>query len=201
MELTKKFLSALGVEGDKADQICEAHSDAMKRIKTELDDLQGKYDAIDGDLKKITAERDKMKKLLPDDSGENPFEKKFNDMKKKYDDLKAEIDGERLLSKKKEAFKALCKDAELSEKGTEKAMKYADWDKVELDENGAIKGKDDHIKGLKDEWSDYAVKTETTGAEQKTPPKGEDSGTPSRAKELAARYREANYGTTNTETK
>ena len=62
------------------------------------------------------------------------------------------------------------KDANLSEKGIEKAIKYADWDKIELDTDGKLKGANDHIKAVRDEWAEYVTTTTTTGAKTYTPP-------------------------------
>lgn len=197
MELTvnQKFLSALGIDGDKADQICTMHSNGMTRIKAELDDIREKLDNANSELKKVTRERDKLKEQVPDEDGKNPFEDKYNKVKREFDEYKSQVAAKELLEKKKAAYKELCKDAELSEKGTEKALKYADWAKVELDENGEIKGKADHLKGVKEEWSDYVQKVETSGAEVKTPPAGEKTAEkPNRAAELAAKFRAANYG-------
>ena len=62
------------------------------------------------------------------------------------------------------------KDANLSEKGIEKAIKYAEWDKIELGEDGKLKGANDHIKAVREEWAEYVTTTTTTGAKTSTPP-------------------------------
>ena len=58
----------------------------------------------------------------------------------------------------------------MSEKGIEKAVKYADWDKIELDTDGKLKGANDHIKAVREEWAEYVTTTTTTGAKTSTPP-------------------------------
>lgn len=199
VKLDRKFLSALGIDGDKADQICNINSQTISRIKAENDELKEQLETAKTDIKKVTKERDDYMTAHPEDGGENPYEAKYNKVKKELDEFKSSVAAKELLEKKKAAFKALCKDAELSDKGTEKALKYAEWDKVELDENGEIKGKTDHLKGVKEEWADYVQHVQTQGADVKTPPKGDGGGTPSRAKELAAKYREANYGKAETQ--
>jgi hypothetical protein len=62
------------------------------------------------------------------------------------------------------------KDAGLSEKGIEKAVKYAEWDKIELEADGKLKGASDHIKAVKEEWAEYVTTTTTTGAKTSNPP-------------------------------
>ena len=58
----------------------------------------------------------------------------------------------------------------MSEKGIEKAVKYAEWDKIELDSDGKVKGANDHIKAVREEWAEYVTTTTTTGAKTSTPP-------------------------------
>ena len=58
----------------------------------------------------------------------------------------------------------------MSEKGIEKAIKYAEWDKIELDADGKLKGANDHIKAVREEWAEYVTTTTTTGAKTSTPP-------------------------------
>ena len=62
------------------------------------------------------------------------------------------------------------KDSNLSQKGIEKALKYADWDKIELDDDGKLKDAKDHIKAAKEEWAEYITKTQTNGAHTSNPP-------------------------------
>ena len=58
----------------------------------------------------------------------------------------------------------------MSEKGIEKAIKYAEWDKIELEADGKLKGASDHIKAVKEEWAEYVTTTTTTGAKTSNPP-------------------------------
>ena len=49
-------------------------------------------------------------------------------------------------------------------------IKYAEWDKIELDADGKLKDANDHIKSVRDEWAEYVTTTTTTGAKTSTPP-------------------------------
>ena len=196
MSLTRSFLAAMGIESEKVEEIIKAHTETVNGLKDEI----STYKKDSASLAKVQKELDEMKEAAKD-GGKNPFEEKYNTVKKEFDDYKSQVAAKELLEKKKAAYRELCKDAELSEKGTEKAIKYADWSKVELDENGEIKGKAEHLKGVKEEWSDYVQKVETSGAEVKTPLAGEKTPEhPNRAAELAAKHRAANYGIANTNT-
>lgn len=94
----------------------------------------------------------------------------YKALKADFDKYKAEVTEKETKSAKESAYRAILKDANLSEKGIEKAIKYADWDKIELGEDGKLKGANDHIKAVRDEWAEYVTTTTTTGAKTSTPP-------------------------------
>ena len=94
----------------------------------------------------------------------------YKTLKKSFDDYKAEVTAKETHSKKVEAYRTILKDAGLSEKGIEKAIKYAEWDKIELETDGKLKGASDHIKAVKEEWAEYVTTTTTTGAKTSNPP-------------------------------
>ena len=84
------------------------------------------------------------------------------------------------------SYRAILKDANLSEKGIEKAIKYAEWDKIELDTDGKLKGANDHIKAVREEWAEYVTTTTTTGAKTSTPPANNGTGTGKTKEEIMA---------------
>ena len=94
----------------------------------------------------------------------------YKALKADFDKYKAEVSAKETKAAKEAAYRAILKDANLSEKGIEKAIKYADWDKIELDTDGKLKGANDHIKAVREEWAEYVTTTTTTGARTSTPP-------------------------------
>ena len=94
----------------------------------------------------------------------------YKALKADFDKYKAEVAEKETKAAKEAAYRAILKDANLSEKGIEKAVKYAEWDKIELDEDGKLKGANDHIKAVREEWAEYVTTTTTTGAKTSTPP-------------------------------
>lgn len=95
---------------------------------------------------------------------------KYESLKKQFDDYKADVAGKESLAAKKEALSKIAKDAGLSEAGIAKALKYADFGKLELDDKGEMKDRAAVLKGLKDEWPEYIQTTTTQGAQTATPP-------------------------------
>ena len=94
----------------------------------------------------------------------------YKTLKQSFDDYKAEVAAKEAKAAKEAAYRAILRDANLSEKGIEKAIKYAEWDKIELEADGKLKGASDHIKAVKEEWAEYVTTTTTTGARTSNPP-------------------------------
>ena len=161
MSLTRKMLKAMGIEEEKIDQIIEAHSETVDSLKADRDSY--KEDAEK--LKDVQKELDDLKA-----KGDDGWKEKHDRLKEEFDQYKNDVQEKETKAAKEAAYRAILKDANLSEKGIEKAVKYAEWDKIELGEDGKLKGANDHIKAVRDEWAEYVTTTTTTGAKTSTPP-------------------------------
>ena len=161
MSLTRKMLKAMGIEEEKIDQIIEAHSETVDSLKADRDSY--KEDAEK--LKDVQKELDELKA-----KGDDGWKDKYEKLKGEHEQYKSDVLAKETHAAKEAAYRAILKDANLSEKGIEKAIKYADWDKIELGADGKLKGANDHIKAVKEEWAEYVTTTTTTGAKTSTPP-------------------------------
>ena len=161
MSQTRKMLKAMGIEEEKIDQIIEAHSETVDSLKADRDNY--KEDAEK--LKDVQKELDDLKA-----KGDDGWKEKHDRLKDEFDKYKTDVQAKETKAAKEAAYRAILKDANLSEKGIEKAVKYADWDKIELDAEGKLKGANDHIKAAREEWAEYVTTTTTTGAKTSTPP-------------------------------
>lgn len=177
MSLTRKMLKAMGIEEEKIDQIIEAHSETVDSLKADRDSY--KEDAEK--LKDVQKELDDLKA-----KGDDGWKEKHDKLKGEFDAYKKDVEAKETHNKKVEAYKAILKDANLSEKGIEKAIKYAEWDKIELGEDGKLKGANDHIKAAREEWAEYVTTTTTTGAKTSTPPANNGTGTGKTKEEIMA---------------
>lgn len=173
MALSRKLLSALGIEADKVEQIIEAHTETVEALKHERDDLKAKL----ADFDKVQSELEKLK-----DAAKNGGD--YEKLKKQFEDYKAEVEGRETLSKKKAALEKVAKDAGLSENGVAKAVKYADFSKIELDDKGEIKDSKELLKSIKEEWADYVQTKGVKGADTGNPPKNSGGGTYSSKAEI-----------------
>lgn len=162
--LRKIFEGAeIEVPKDVLGQICDLHTSSMDGLPETIKELKGK-------LKVAEQERDAAKAKVPVEGEETVSKAEYDKLKGEFDTYKKDVEAKETHSKKEAAYRAILKDANLSEKGIEKAIKYADWDKIELEADGKLKGASDHIKAAKEEWAEYVTTTTTTGAKTSTPP-------------------------------
>ena len=161
MSLTRKMLKAMGIEEEKIDQIIEAHSETVDSLKADRDSYKE-------DAEKMKAAQKELDDLKA--KGDDGWKEKHDRLKEEFDQYKNDVQAKETKAEKEAAYRAILKDANLSEKGIEKAVKYADWDKIELDTDGKLKGANDHIKAVREEWAEYVTTTTTTGAKTSTPP-------------------------------
>lgn len=160
----KALLSEHGMPVDNldkcAEELCGRHTADLESIKEERDEYKKtatEYEAAKKELETLKAN--------PDD-----YKGKYEKTKKEFDEYKAGIAHEKELEAKKAAYTEVCKDAGLSDKGIAKAVKYADWAKIELDESGKIKEPKEHIKAIKEEWAEHVVQSSQQGAKTANPP-------------------------------
>lgn len=158
MALTRKLLSALGIEADKIDQIIDAHTETVDGLKQQI--AQYKSDAEK--LPEVQAELQKAK-----DAAKNGGD--YDKLKKEFDDYKADVAAKETLAAKKTALTKIAKDAGLTDAGITKALKYSDFGKIELDDKGDAKDAAALIKSLKEEWPEYIGTSETHGADTPKP--------------------------------
>lgn len=191
MALTKaqvrEILSAAGVTSENmseaVDKIIDGHVTSVNALREDI----AKYKADAEKLPTVQKELDDMKA-----NSNDGWKEKHDKLKDEFDTYKKDVEAKETHNKKVEAYKAILKDANLSEKGIEKAVKYAEWDKIELNADGRVKGANDHIKAVREEWAEYVTTTTTTGAKTSTPP-ANNGGTKLTKAEIYAKDEHGRY--------
>lgn len=205
MALTRKFLSAMGIESDKVDEIINAHADTVDALKEERDAARKDAEKFKADAEKLPAVAKELAELK-DAKDNNLFETKYNEikdeydkLKKEYDDYKADVDSKATKQAKLDAYKNLLKEAGVSEKRIDTVLKVSNEtvDGIELDKDGKIKDASKLTENIKSEWADFIVTDSKQGAD--TPKPQENVGTDhargeSRAAKIAAQYHSNLYG-------
>ena len=176
MSLSRKFLSALGIEAEKIDQIIEAHTDSLEAIKADRDRYKeqidnGKTDSDEKskELADTKKELEELKKKVEAEAKEREG-KDYDKLKKEFDDYKAEQETKALNVAKETALKELLTDMKMSEKGSKQVLKWMGVSSIELDDNGKIKDASTLRKTIKDDWGDYIQSEGAEGAKTANPP-------------------------------
>lgn len=165
MAFTRKFLSALGIEQDKIDEIIAAHTEVTDALKTERDKF--KEDAEK--LPEIKAELDKFQEAAKK-GDKDAYKVKYEAIKEEFEEFKKGIEAKETTQKKEDAYKRLLKEAGVSEKRIPAILKVSDIESIELDGEGNAKGADKLTETIKAEWSDFIQTTKTEGAKVANPP-------------------------------
>lgn len=165
MALTRKFLTALGIDADKIDEIITAHTDTVDGLKDQIATL--KVDAEK--LPAVQKELDELKAAAEKD-GKSSWKVKYDAIKEEFETYKTEQTAKEARAAKESAYRALLKQAGVAEKRIDAVMKVTDLDGIELDDTGAIKEADKATASIKEEWADFIQTTSTKGANTATPP-------------------------------
>ena len=197
--LSMQFLSALGIDDDKAQEICARHKEVLTEIKTERD----KYKEEAEKLPEIQKQLDDLKKKQSEKDGEpSELEKVKKDLADKtaeYEKYKADIEAKETKAKKETAFRKLLKEAGISEKRIDIVVKASpnEIESIAFDKEGNIKDSDKLTASVKETWADFVVTQTQGGAQVQTPPAGNGGSDqkPSRAAELFKQHAENMYGT------
>ena len=181
MALTRKFLSALGIEEEKAEQIRSAHLETVDPLKAERD----KYKEDAEKLSSTEQELSELKKTL--DSGkEDSYKVKYEALKEDFEEFKKGIETEKLTAKKESAYRQILKDVGISDKRIASILKVSDINKIEFDEEGKVQGEDKLKEEIRTEWSDFIQTAKVEGASVANPPSNSGSKTTKTREEIRA---------------
>ena len=183
MGFTRKFLSAMGIEAEKVDEIINAHIEVVDGLKEERDNFKKDAENLADVEKELTKAKEKLAK---NGEGETVSKEDYDKLKKEYDDYKADITAKNTRAEKENAFRELLKSAGVSEKRLNAIIKVSDIDGLELDKDGKIKDAEKHTETIKSEWADFIETTTTKGAKTANPPANNGKGTGKTKEEILA---------------
>lgn len=166
MALTRKFLSALGIEADKIDEIINAHSETVEALKAERESFRADAEKYAKAKEDLDTANEKLKEYAKEDT----YKVKYDALKEDFDNYKKGVETEKTNNTKVSAYKALLKEIGISDKRIDAVAKLAELDKLKLDKDGKLDGADDLKKALSEEWADFIEKSGTEGAKTSTPP-------------------------------
>lgn len=190
MALSRKFLTALGLEGDKVDEIISAHSDTVDALKDERDKAKKEAEEYKNQIDKLKADTDKIPDLKKEitelkkaakEAAENEdkdawkvkydaIKEERDKLKEEFDSYKNEISAKETKASKEKAYRKLLEEAGVSGKRIDSVLRVTDLEKIELDDEGNIKDSAEQKKSIKEEWADFITTKKEAGADTATPP-------------------------------
>lgn len=178
MALSRKFLTALGIEAEKIDEIINAHTETVDGLKATIAEYKADAEKLPGVQKELND--------LKEANGKDPYKVKYDAIKEDFENYKKDIAAKETKATKSNAYRALLKEAGVSEKRIDAVLKVSDVDSIELDEKGAIKDSASLKKSIVDEWADFIEKSDVKGANVANPPTGNGGGTKKTKEEIYA---------------
>lgn len=170
---TKEILSKAGVESENiaktVDKIMEGHNATVDALREEIDTYKKKAEKAD-DLQKQLEKAQKDLKEATSDEAEEKYKTKYEMLKDEFKEYKKGIEEKATKENKAKAYREILKEAGISDKRIESVLKVSDVDSIEFDDDGNVKDKDELLKGIKEEWSDFIQTADVQGANTDNPP-------------------------------
>ena len=169
MALTRKFLSALGIDADKVDEIISAHTETVNALKEQRDSYKDDAEKLSDVQAKLDDANKTIDTMKKEQSGDDKWKVKYDALKEDFDTFKSELAEKETKAQKESAVMALLKEIGVAEKRINAVMKVTDLSEIEL-EDGNIKDVDTLKESLRTEWSDFIETKGEEGAKTPTPP-------------------------------
>jgi hypothetical protein len=169
----KEILSKAGVDSehmkDAVNEIIEGHTTSIEALREERDSYKAEAQKADDLAKQLEKAQKDLKEAQSEDS-ENKYKAKYEMLKEEFKEYKKDVEAKATKESKAKAYKELLKEAGISDKRIEAVLKVSDVDSIEFDDEGNIKDKDELLKGIKEEWSDFIQTADVQGAKTDNPP-------------------------------
>lgn len=176
MALTRKKLSALGIEPEKVDEIIEAHMETVNALKSELDEAKGSSEKSEALKKENEKLKEELNSLKEASKNSEEYKSKYESLNKDFEAYKAKINEDNTKANKTKAYKSLLSELGISEKRHDAICRIADFGAIELDENGSIKDAEALKTAIKSDFGEFIEKKGTKGADSHNPPENGGSG-------------------------
>ena len=187
MALTRKMLTAMGIEAEKVDQIVEAHGETVDGLKNEAKEVREQASKVP----QLESEIEELRAAQPTED----WEAKYNELNAQFEAYKAKVDTDRAQAEKAGLYRAILTNAGIDQRRIDAIMKVTDLDGISV-QDGAIVDADSVKEKVAEEWAAFIPQIEEHGAKVPTPPSngGGQGADPHVSERLRARH-ERLYGT------
>lgn len=162
MALTRADLREMGLEDSVIEKIIQKHAETVSGLKTATETAK---DTAGQEIQEL------KEKLSEMQTATRQAKEGYDALKQDFDTYKAAAEKSQANRAKESAYRDLLKAIGIKgDRRLDAIIRTVDLDKLELDETGALKGREDLEKVAKEDWSEFVPTTETKGANTKTPP-------------------------------
>ena len=170
LEILKKHVDESGnISSTKFNDVASAINNAVGKEFVEKKRYNDKLTEIDA----LKAEKNEAEDKV---TSAEKWKTKYDALKDDFDAYKKDITEKATKASKENAYKALLKEAGVSEKRLDTILKVSDVANIEIDEDGKVKDSAKLLENIKNEWADFITTTETHGANTATPPTNNGGG-------------------------
>lgn len=204
MALTRKFLSAMGIESDKIDEIIAVHQEVNESLKTQISEYKAEMERF----AKVQAELDEVKKNLEaankkiETAEKDDYKGKYEAVQAEYETLKSDVKNEKIKSVKKSALSEKLKSLGYSDTATRLILRNGFADDIELDEKDNATNVDSIISNIQadSDFSGFTPKVTETSHTPANPP-ANNSGSAFEKMSLSEKMKFANDNPNNADVK
>lgn len=162
MALTRKFLSALGIEADKIDEIIDAHTETVNALKAERDGYKE-------DAKKLSEVQKELDDLKEAGNNEDGYKQKYEDEHTAFENYKKEVARKEDVRQKQDAYRKLLISSNIDENRIDAILKVTEFGAIEF-KDGKFENEDKLKENIDAEWAGFKKSTGSAGADVETPP-------------------------------
>lgn len=175
MALTRRSLTAMGIDAEKIDEIIALHAETVEALKEQRDgyksDAEKAKEELSGVQKDMDATKTELDELKEAHGKDAPYRDKYEELKQEYESYKTGIEEKEAKGKVSEAYKAILKEAKIADKYIPVIMKATDLSGFKLDEDGNLEGAKEAKEKAASEWAEFVEKTSAKGTNTSNPPK------------------------------
>lgn len=163
MALTRKMLKAMGLTDEQVDSIIENHTETVNALNADITKYKKEAEDAQKDLRDLKAE------------GDGGYKKKYEDEHTAFENYKTAQSRKETRKAKETAFRALCKNAGMSEKYIDHVVRVTDIDALEMD-GDKLKNESTHTESVKKDWAEFITVQSENGADTGNPPANNNHG-------------------------
>lgn len=170
MSLTRKSLSAMGIEGEKMEQILDMHLETVNGLKDQISTY--KTDAL-----KVPEISKKLEELEKAQQNPDEYKAKYEQESKAFEDFKKQIETEKVNSTKKSAYTKLLEENKIKQSKWDLIMRTVKLDDLKLKDDTTLENSEDLNKGIVTDWADFVEHEVVKGVAVARPPISGDEKT------------------------